>query len=458
MNSVRTSADAFVSVSVGHWRPRRQPEVTCDGRRPTRFHAPPPAVRFLCACDSGAADADAIPDGHRLTESSAPDRTASRKPRKSGRSGGRRPRAPAPSSKFVEVVRWGGQRKGIKIQGRKIDSPMRNEVPPTPELCEWLGVVPPSDDPNSDSTADGEPRGEELDWLLEQSKTASKYARCDLSLKDCSDPFRFPRRQRRSWISYKRPPPMQQSDWEVKLNYALEVLRGMTWYQSQLERLRPFVERRKRERLCTSCNGTGWETCEYCKGRGIIHRSEYRVFARNKRIEVHLPTKMPYGNLYRCPLCGGLRRERCSQCFGSGDLNEAERVLRELEADAEPAGVAAQEGAEATRAPTASAASPKRRDDSEERFRQLLQEPPAVVGGSGSSMPSDDDDMDWPSETFDWPSSEEDENDEEDEEEKDEELEMAQDVDDIEDDEEEEEEEEEEDVNDFYIDDRGRVR
>lgn len=138
-----------------------------------------------------------------------------------------------------------------------------------------------------------------------------------------------PARVPQSLLIYQRPPNSKDSHWRAKLELARQRILENVGYLRRLETLRPFAARRAKTR-CSTCNGTGWENCEYCNGRGIIRTREFQSNMKNRRIVVHLPVLLPHGNLMKCPLCGGFRRERCSRCFGCGDLKDAAKALEEL--------------------------------------------------------------------------------------------------------------------------------
>lgn len=81
--------------------------------------------------------------------------------------------------------------------------------------------------------------------------------------------------------------------------------------------LRPFRMREENEGICLTCEGTGFTVCDYCKGQGFVDLGENgEKFKVNFGVnELVLPKKV-MGSIYHCPLCGGLREERCIACLG----------------------------------------------------------------------------------------------------------------------------------------------
>lgn len=110
--------------------------------------------------------------------------------------------------------------------------------------------------------------------------------------------------------------------WRYKLRYARELMASGVAGPARggLENLRPYVAAAAAVRACTPCDGTGMAVCSYCKGAGFVRlggRPGARVFSitHNQSMAV-LPTHV-MGDTFHCPLCGGLRRERCVRCAGS---------------------------------------------------------------------------------------------------------------------------------------------
>lgn len=106
-----------------------------------------------------------------------------------------------------------------------------------------------------------------------------------------------------------------------------------THRQSNRERnLKPFASRRAPKK-CKQCSTTGMITCSYCKGEGFVDLGEdaakfYEDFPDES---ISLPPKAT-GNIYHCPLCGGLKEERCDRCFGTGFLEDAEKQPKDAAA------------------------------------------------------------------------------------------------------------------------------
>jgi len=138
-----------------------------------------------------------------------------------------------------------------------------------------------------------------------------------------------PERVLRCLVAYENSPLVPSGEIEEQLRLAMQNLFSRK-LDSSTPKTKQTLEELEEKTCCPTCNGSGWETCEYCGGRGIIHESEYQQNFKSNRIMVYLPIRLTYGNLLRCPLCGGLRKERCSQCFGYGDLQVAQSVLEEL--------------------------------------------------------------------------------------------------------------------------------
>jgi hypothetical protein len=171
----------------------------------------------------------------------------------------------------------------------------------------------------------------------EQSVSEAIWEECQLNGTACSirapktiekdAPARLPR----SLVTYERPRHLELSVWEAQLKLAWQELLGKAGDTNcpvnSLE-----AARHRATTCCKTCNGIGWETCEYCNGRGVIRDDEFQSNFMNNRIVVHLPIRLPHASMLKCPLCGGFRRERCSGCFGSGNLQVAARALEQSEA------------------------------------------------------------------------------------------------------------------------------
>lgn len=116
--------------------------------------------------------------------------------------------------------------------------------------------------------------------------------------------------------------PADENSWKHAVEYALEEIHSQVKYsESQFSWMKPFTTSvSKNVLLCQRCDGTGMMTCEYCHGQGFVRfgpGNNFRI--RYRHIEVVLPRRV-WGDLYYCPVCGGLRRERCITCYGSGTL------------------------------------------------------------------------------------------------------------------------------------------
>lgn len=92
----------------------------------------------------------------------------------------------------------------------------------------------------------------------------------------------------------------------------------------RLQNLRPYALRTDAV-ICDACNGEGMTTCSYCKGEGFVDFGE-----DNKRFHDDFPDgdmvlpKRVMENIYHCPMCGGLQKERCIKCLGVGELEDTE--------------------------------------------------------------------------------------------------------------------------------------
>jgi len=118
-------------------------------------------------------------------------------------------------------------------------------------------------------------------------------------------------------------PSFKDQQLEEALRYQLDYAIAMVQDSGDMasgsyQGLLPFAAKRKDQGLCAKCLGSGMSTCEYCKGKGFVQFGPGQNFnIRHKGTELTMPTHIS-GNQYYCPLCGGLRKERCLGCLGAG--------------------------------------------------------------------------------------------------------------------------------------------
>lgn len=110
-----------------------------------------------------------------------------------------------------------------------------------------------------------------------------------------------------------------ETDMRVRVDACWDQFASLHRSTTRLDNLRPFRLRDEAEEKCADCKGTGMTTCEYCKGEGFVDLGEKAErfqpeFGDNL---LSMPKRVT-GNIYHCPLCGGLQEERCVKCFGSG--------------------------------------------------------------------------------------------------------------------------------------------
>ncbi|GJQ09996.1 hypothetical protein GpartN1_g1787.t1 [Galdieria partita] len=126
--------------------------------------------------------------------------------------------------------------------------------------------------------------------------------------------------------------PTDENSWRHAVEYALEEIHSQVKYsKSQFSWMKPFTNTSKNSLLCERCEGIGMMTCEYCHGQGFVRfgpGNNFRI--RYRQIEVVLPRRV-WGDLYYCPVCGGLRRERCISCCGSGIVQNTTSIPTEEE-------------------------------------------------------------------------------------------------------------------------------
>lgn len=95
------------------------------------------------------------------------------------------------------------------------------------------------------------------------------------------------------------------------------------------DNLKPFQKRKLVQGVCETCQGNGMTVCEYCEGQGYVDlgKDACRFHERFGDHVVMKPTHV-MGTIYFCPLCGGLQKERCVGCLGTGivDSEEGEKV------------------------------------------------------------------------------------------------------------------------------------
>lgn len=86
------------------------------------------------------------------------------------------------------------------------------------------------------------------------------------------------------------------------------------------DNLKPFKAREEGVEICDSCKGSGMVVCDHCNGEGFVDlgKNGEKFNPVIGDCEVAMP-KHVMGNIYHCPLCGGLQRERCVSCLGTGE-------------------------------------------------------------------------------------------------------------------------------------------
>eukprot|EP00187_Rhodella_violacea_P013983 CAMPEP_0184714670 /NCGR_PEP_ID=MMETSP0314-20130426/4752_1 /TAXON_ID=38298 /ORGANISM="Rhodella maculata, Strain CCMP 736" /LENGTH=440 /DNA_ID=CAMNT_0027177633 /DNA_START=321 /DNA_END=1643 /DNA_ORIENTATION=- len=192
----------------------------------------------------------------------------------------------------------------------------------------------------SEESALGPRRGSSRGFDLNNMREASDEI---VSAPDDSRFLARPPRNRSVRNPRTRDLPSEKNDeiWKYRVDYAIDYM-GQFWDSSPKNAwLKPFKERKldeQRKGVCKICDGTGMMICEYCKGAGFVEFSkENRFKVTFKQSEMFLPQKVAGSNLFHCPLCGGLRKERCINCYGKGVPGELPAVEKLLitEADLE---------------------------------------------------------------------------------------------------------------------------
>lgn len=125
-----------------------------------------------------------------------------------------------------------------------------------------------------------------------------------------------------------RVPSKQEADMKEHLRNRFMERSSIHRENDRLNNLKPFKTRKESEITCDTCSGTGMVTCPYCKGEGFVdlgpNGEKFKPKFRNNTFTM---PKHVMGNIYHCPLCGGLQRERCEYCLGSGDLTKEDELL-----------------------------------------------------------------------------------------------------------------------------------
>lgn len=142
----------------------------------------------------------------------------------------------------------------------------------------------------------------------------------------------------------KRTRSGKEKEMYDKICTAVDLFASMHRSSDKLRNLRPFKLREEKEEVCESCGGKGMTTCPYCKGEGFVDLGENgEKFQPEFENNILTMPRKVMGSIYHCPLCGGLREERCVTCFGSGKVRtggeevekyEAERSLEDVEIEA----------------------------------------------------------------------------------------------------------------------------
>ena len=100
-------------------------------------------------------------------------------------------------------------------------------------------------------------------------------------------------------------------------------------FSDRLNNLKPYTLQKESEQECEACDGTGMTECEYCKGEGYVDLGENgEKFNPEYGNNVFTMPKHVTGNIYHCPLCGGLQQERCVSCFGTGAVRDGKEVAK----------------------------------------------------------------------------------------------------------------------------------
>lgn len=117
----------------------------------------------------------------------------------------------------------------------------------------------------------------------------------------------------------RREQPEDETDVRVRIDACWNQFASLHRSTTRLKNLRPFRLRDEAENKCAECKGTGMTKCEYCKGEGFVDLGEKAErFQSEFGDNILSMPKRVTGNIYHCPLCGGLQEERCVKCFGSG--------------------------------------------------------------------------------------------------------------------------------------------
>eukprot|EP00871_Galdieria_phlegrea_P004474 jgi/Galph1/5027/GphlegSOOS_G3634.1 len=120
---------------------------------------------------------------------------------------------------------------------------------------------------------------------------------------------------------------LDNDNWRHAVECAMEEIHSQVKYsENQFSWMKPFRNKSKTIPVCERCEGTGMMICEYCRGQGFVRfgpGNNFRI--RYRQMEVVLPRRV-WGDLYYCPACGGLRKERCITCYGSGSEKVDETI------------------------------------------------------------------------------------------------------------------------------------
>ncbi|PXF48567.1 hypothetical protein BWQ96_01736 [Gracilariopsis chorda] len=129
-----------------------------------------------------------------------------------------------------------------------------------------------------------------------------------------------------SKLEARRNRKLSEHEIEIKRLAAAAFQRFASTHRSsgRLANLKPFKLREDDKKTCSDCEGTGMVTCEYCEGEGFVDfgKNAHKFYEEFEEGTMLLP-KHVMGNIYHCPYCGGLTRERCVPCLGSGVIEEA---------------------------------------------------------------------------------------------------------------------------------------
>jgi hypothetical protein len=117
-------------------------------------------------------------------------------------------------------------------------------------------------------------------------------------------------------------------DEENRQRAILQIVRNMhlsNFRRSEsFKHLKPFQLKAETLRKCPRCDGTGMMECDCCKGAGIMDEAitgPPGTLYKYEGGEAIVPEFSGLIGEVVCPFCGGMTRERCLTCLGSGEIN-----------------------------------------------------------------------------------------------------------------------------------------